>query len=168
MRVFSGMNWNAKKTFLFVTMFLGLIGLGNAINNDVWFLLNVGRYIEAYGIPHVEPFTIHEGLHLVVQQWLFALALWKLYEFGGLTGLVVFTWIAGIVLICSFFRLAYLISERNFELSAILTFFVGRFICTGFVCQRPQVVSSLIFLIEIYLLEYYSTKQSRWIFLLFT
>ncbi|MGM9581099.1 MAG: hypothetical protein ACI3U2_07695 [Anaerovibrio sp.] len=167
MRFFSGSNWDVKKVFLATTMFLGLIGLGNAINNDVWFMLNVGRYIEAHGIPHVEPFTIHEGLHLVVQQWLFALALWKLYAFGGLTWLVVFTWVAGIVLICVFFRLAYLVSKRNFELSAILTFFVGRFICTGFVCQRPQVVSSLIFLIEIYLLEYYSKKQSRWIFLLF-
>ena len=37
-------------------------------NNDGWFLLNSGRYVENYGIPHTEPFTIHEGFHFVMQQ----------------------------------------------------------------------------------------------------
>ena len=52
MRFFSGSNWDVKKVFLAITMFLGVIFVGNSINNDVWFLLNSGRYVETYGIPH--------------------------------------------------------------------------------------------------------------------
>ena len=107
MRFFSGSNWDVKKVFLAITMFLGVIFVGNSINNDVWFLLNSGRYVETYGIPHVEPFTVHENLHFVMQQWLFALMLWKIYAAWGLSGLIVFQWAAGAVLLYVFFKLNY-------------------------------------------------------------
>ena len=38
-------------------------------DNDIWFLLNNGRYVINSGIPVVDPFTIHEGLKYVMQQW---------------------------------------------------------------------------------------------------
>ena len=167
MRFFSGSNWDVKKVFLAITMFLGVIFVGNSINNDVWFLLNSGRYVETYGIPHVEPFTVHENLHFVMQQWLFALMLWKIYAAWGLSGLIVFQWAAGAVLLYVFFKLNYLVSRGNFDLSAIMTCFIGILFCAGFVCQRPWVASHLIFMLEIFLLEYYSHKQSKWLFALF-
>ena len=37
---------------------------------DTYFVMNLGRYIEENGIPYVDPFTIHENLQLVAQQWL--------------------------------------------------------------------------------------------------
>lgn len=167
MRFFLGSNWDVKKVFLAITMFLGVIFVGNSINNDVWFLLNSGRYVETYGIPHVEPFTVHENLHFVMQQWMFALMLWKIYVAWGLSGLIVFQWAAGAVLLYVFFKLNYLVSRGNFDLSAIMTCFIGILFCAGFVCQRPWVASHLIFMLEIFLLEYYSHKQSKWLFALF-
>lgn len=167
MRFFLGSNWDVKKVFLAITMFLGVIFVGNSINNDVWFLLNSGRYVETYGIPHVEPFTVHENLHFVMQQWMFALMLWKIYAAWGLSGLIVFQWAAGAVLLYVFFRLNYLVSNGNFDLAAIMTSLIGVFFCGGFVCQRPWVASHLIFMLEIFFLEYYSHKQSRWLLALF-
>jgi hypothetical protein len=43
-------------------MFSGLMLQNKAIDNDTHFLLNSGRYVMEHGIPHVEPFTMHEGL----------------------------------------------------------------------------------------------------------
>ena len=39
-------------------------------DSDTYFVMNLGRYISEHGIPHVDPFTIHENLQLVAQQWL--------------------------------------------------------------------------------------------------
>ena len=46
-----------------------MLNFGNGVNSDAWFLLNHGRYVASFGIPHVEPFTLHEGFHFVMQQW---------------------------------------------------------------------------------------------------
>lgn len=76
-----------------------LLLITSRFNNDGWFLLNSGRYVENFGIPHTEPFTIHEGFHFVMQQWLFALGLWKIYEIGQMQGVLLFTWAMGAVFI---------------------------------------------------------------------
>ena len=68
--------------------FVGLLFIGTAINNDAWFLLNCGRYVESYGIPHIEPFTLHEGWHYVMQQWLIAIGLGNIYSAVGTAGLI--------------------------------------------------------------------------------
>ena len=39
------------------------------IDNDFWFLINQGRYIIENGFPTVEPFTIHNNLSFIIQQW---------------------------------------------------------------------------------------------------
>jgi len=37
---------------------------------DTYFVMNLGRYVLENGFPYVDPFTIHENLQLVAQQWL--------------------------------------------------------------------------------------------------
>ena len=37
---------------------------------DIRFAMNLGKYILEHGFPHVDPFTIHENVQLVAQQWL--------------------------------------------------------------------------------------------------
>ncbi|MGM9539685.1 hypothetical protein [Anaerovibrio sp.] len=144
-----------KNAFMFVSMFLGVVFLVGLVDNDAWFLMNSGRYVEAFGIPHIEPFTIHENLHFVMQQWLFAVGLWKIYTLFGIHGIMAFSVVAGIVLIYSLYRLNYLVSDGNKDTACFLTFLIGVLICLVFVRQRPQVVSSLVFIWEIYFLERY-------------
>lgn len=137
------------------------------VNSDAWFLLNHGRYVVTYGFPHVEPFTIHEGFHFVMQQWLFALGLWRLYENFGVHGLIAFSWVAGAVLLFAYYRLQLVVSRENRQLSALLTCTFGIFACVLFTTQRPQVVSGLLFLLEIYLLEWQRERMARWLPIVF-
>lgn len=57
-----------------------LIVLFKSLDNDIWFLLNHGRYVLENGIPHTEPFTIHQGFHFIMQQWLSAVLFWLAYS----------------------------------------------------------------------------------------
>lgn len=127
-------------------------------DNDGWFLLNSGRYVENYGIPHTEPFTIHQGFHFVMQQWLFALGLWKIYEIGQMQGMLLFNWITGAVFLFIFYQLLQLADHHDRTVSRTITA-GATFLFSFYFCQRPQVMSGLIFLIEIYLLEYFKNRE---------
>lgn len=131
------------------------------VDNDVWFLLNDGRYVASFGIPHFEPFTLHEGFHFLMQQWLFALGLWQLYCMGGVYGLVFFSWAAGAALLLLYYRLQMRVTGGNESVSSLLTAVVMFFACWLYITQRPQVASALIFLIEIYLLERQRARMAR-------
>jgi len=45
----------------------------SGLDSDVWFILNNGRYICENGFPTINPFTIHEGLPVVLSQPLTAI-----------------------------------------------------------------------------------------------
>ena len=98
-----------------------MLNFGNGVNSDAWFLLNHGRYVASFGIPHVEPFTLHEGFHFVMQQWLFAWLLWQIYAHAGSWGLVAFSWAAGAAILFAYCRLQILVSAGNRKLACLLT-----------------------------------------------
>lgn len=143
---------------LLALLFIGMMAFSaNHVDVDTWFLLNSGRFVATEGFPHVEPFTVHEGFHFVMQQWLYALGLWKLYSLTGLIGLFVFPWVAGAAILFCYARLMLRVTEGNVEVSCLLTGVVLFFACPYFFCQRPQMASTLIFLVEIGLLERYAS-----------
>ena len=61
--------WEAL-SFLLIPIFIGMLTSICGGNNDIWFILNFGRYILNNGFPTIDPFTIHDGLEIIVQQWL--------------------------------------------------------------------------------------------------
>ncbi len=144
-------------------VFLALFGFFSVfeigIDNDTWFLLNHGRFVEQNGFPHVEPFTIHSNFHFVMQQWLFALGIWKIYSLFGIAGLLGFSYIAGTIILLIYYKILQIISEGNTRISVEMTAIVGCLVLLMFVKQRPQVASTAIFLLEIYMLEKYHKKE---------
>ena len=149
-----------------LSLFAGLLFIGTAAHSDAWFLLNCGRYVETSGIPSIEPFTLHEGWHYVMQQWLFALVLWKIYHAFGTAGLIAFSYLAGAVILFLFQHLVRLTAGGNRMATFAIVVPVGVCLGSAFFCQRPQVVSTAAFLAEIYLLEYYKNKMEcpRWLY----
>lgn len=146
-------------SILFILLIASILLLFTTrFDNDGWFLLNSGRYVENYGIPRTEPFTIHQGFHFVMQQWLFALGLWKIYEIGQMQGMLLFNWITGAVFLFIFYQLLQLADHHDRTVSRTITA-GATFLFSFYFCQRPQVMSGLIFLIEIYLLEYFKTRE---------
>ena len=62
---------------LSLLLLIPCLTIGKNLNNDIWFILNCGKYVVQNGIPNIEPFTIHEGLSFVMQQWLTAVIFWE-------------------------------------------------------------------------------------------
>ena len=60
-------------------------------NNDLWFLIATGREILENGIPFENPFALHDGMRMVVQQWLLASELYVVKDAFGMQGLAVQT-----------------------------------------------------------------------------
>jgi hypothetical protein len=141
-------------------IFLGVLFVPRIVNNDAWFLLSDGRYLVQYGFPHTEPFSMHEGLSFVMQQWLFSLGLWKLYTFFGIAGLYAFSYVSCALLVAVFFLLARVVSGGRELVPAVLAGAAGILIAEVS-CQRPQMVSTLLLLLEVLALEYFGRREKR-------
>ena len=113
---------------------------------DTYFLMNLGRYVLEHGFPHVDPFTIHEGLQLVAQQWLSGVIFWKVYQALGVEGLRLTDTIFGAATVLIHWRLCLYVSEGNKVLSFVLSFIVG-LVVTPSIVPRPQLFSTLLLLI---------------------
>lgn len=72
--------------FFIIPFLVGLL-TSSGFDGDIWFLLNYGRYILNHGFPTVDFFTIHEGLHLVIQQWLTDIIFYQSYQLLGKVGI---------------------------------------------------------------------------------
>ncbi len=128
-------------------------------DNDIWFLLNNGRYVVGNGIPHIDPFTIHEGLKYIMQQWASSILLWGIYDMFGPKGLIVFIYVMAILLMAIFYKLCYVISDKK-NLSILATCVTFSLI-SKFIVLRPQIISYLLLLLEILCLELYVKKKKN-------
>jgi len=145
--------WKNWYYFLLVFPFVEIFYVNRSPTNDIWFLLNNGRYVLNHGIPYIEPFTIHEGLHYVMQQWLSSTIFYGIYSKLGGYGLLTFTILISFIIIIVYYKLCYRISNNKL-ISILITvglFFVGR----KYFVIRPQLFTYLILLLELFCMEEY-------------
>ena len=91
---------NKKVTFLYFFIPIILMVLNTiTLDNDIWFILNNGKYVLTNGIPKTDPFTIHNNLELVMQQWLSAVIFYKVYDWSGFVGIIILMFIANLIII---------------------------------------------------------------------
>lgn len=128
-------------------------------DNDIWFLLTNGRYVASNGIPTVDPFTIHEGLEYIMQQWASSLMFWKLFDIFGSKALLVFIYFISFLLMYVFYKICYVVSKKK-NISIIITCIAFTFLYK-FIVLRPQVISYLLLLLEILCLELYVDKKQN-------
>jgi len=135
------------------------------VDNDIWFLLNHGRYVLNNGFPYVEPFTIHEGLSFVMQQWGSALIYWIVYNYIGEKALFLFVIIIGTIITIMFYKLCKLVSN-NINISLILALLFS-FTIRNYIVARPQIFTYLILILELYYLEsYIKTNDNKKLYIL--
>ncbi len=132
-------------------------------DNDIWFLLNNGRYIFQHGIPKVDPFTIHEGLDYIMQQWLTSAIFWKVYDFFGPKGILTMVMLLAILLIYLYYRLCFTISN-NKKLSVLITAII-MVLCYKKIVSRPQMFTYIALILEMIFLEMY-IKKDNWKYLI--
>lgn len=155
--------WGTKGLF-FSVMLMPVLFQRWKLNSDVWFILNSGKYVTEHGIPHTEPFSMHEGLHFVLEQWMTDVVFWNIFEQFGKIGLLTFTCLIGICLFYMYYRLCMVVSNGNRHISFVVTFFIGVAACQAFITTRPQILSMLCFLAELICLEkYVATNKWKWL-----
>ncbi len=137
---------------MFFIMIIPCFFLRMELDNDAYWIINSGRYVLENGIPHVEPFTIHEGLHFVMQQWLTAVSFAAIYDIAGTVGLLVLIFILFVITVFSVYHLCLLISNGN-QMVSYMVAVADTLILFIFMTTRPYPISLLIFLLEIIVLE---------------
>ena len=155
-----------KNNWLFILFIIPFIFVcyGNKNpDNDIWFLLTSGRYVLQFGIPSIDPFTIHEGLSLIMQQWLSATILWQLYDWFGQIGLLFLFFLLFFCLSFMVYQLYYKTSNNKFL--SILFSAIAMLLISEFIVMRPQIFTYCLLLLELYFLESYvysSNKKYLW------
>ena len=144
---------------LFVAICIYFFFQKKVFDNDTWFILNHGRYVFEHGIPHIEPFTIHDNLKFVMQQWLTSCIFWFVYKYLKMLGLKMLMTCIYSLAIFLMYKLCMLVSNKKFYLSFLVTTAFSILILVQTIL-RPQVFDVLIFLIEIYVLELYIRRKN--------
>ncbi len=131
------------------------------LDNDIWFLLTHGRYVVEHGIPTIEPFTIHQGFDFIMQQWLSALILYRVYALAGELGLKLLVFLCYVISGAIFYKICYKISHKHYLKSVLLTYlYLG--LLNPFMTTRPFIFTTIIILLEMYALEsYFLTQKPR-------
>lgn len=146
-------NTHAKKNRLILLLvFLPCLILSLHLNNDIWFLLNSGRYVLQHGIPTIEPFTLHQNFSFVMQQWLSAIIFWAIYSKLGAFGvyaLIFLLYCAIVAVICA---LSWHISGGNLA-ATFLASLLSSAMLAMVMATRPTSFTLLILICELYLTE---------------
>lgn len=151
--------WQAI-SFLVIPIFIGLL-TSTSFDNDIWFLINTGRYILNHGFPTIDPFTIHEGFNLVVQQWIPDVIFYEIYHFFGKIGIYLFTNLVNIYIVFITYKLLMTVTNNKRNISVLFTFIITVFISFSFVVSRPQIFSISFLITELYLLEKYEVTNHK-------
>ena len=124
------------------------------LDNDSWFLLNHGRYVLEHGLPTIEPFTMHENLKFVMQQWLFSVGFYTLYSKLGITGVFIALILVNYLLLYIIYKICMLVSDNNYILSTIMSILIDLLLLNNLcISTRPQIFSYILLALEIYIIE---------------
>lgn len=160
-------NENLKKDiFAFVLFVLfNLLFFEISIDNDTWFILNHGKYVLENGFPATNPFTVTKDLWFIMPQWLTGVIFYFIYSVFGSYGIIIFAFTIYILQSILIYKTCLLINKNrtiSFLTTLILSFCISAFLTT-----RPQILSSTIFLLEIYFLEKYClTYKNKYLYVL--
>ena len=136
---------SVEKIILIAFMLLPTFAISLNLDNDFWFLINQGRYIINNGFPNTEPFTIHNNLSFIIQQWFFDVILYFIYTFFGKFGVIAFVYAMSLVAACLIYKLCMLLSDNRFYLSILITAYIYLLLCMWFMVSRPQIVTYVYF-----------------------
>ena len=162
-------NYNPSKylcyLYFFVPIFMCCICNVDK-ENDIWFLLNHGKYILNHGFPHLEPFTMHHNFSFVMQQWLSSVIFYISHEVLGQYGILLVILMANILILYSLYKLCMIISENKFRLSIIISCITDVLLLI-FMVPRPWIFTMLNLILVLYIMElFYKTNNKKVLYFL--
>ena len=158
---------NLKYMVAFLIPVLLILCANHAIDNDSWYVSAEGRAILQNGIYHEDVLSMHEGLHVVVQNYGFAAIFYLIHSILGAPGIYLAMIILNFVILFLLYKIYMLLSKKNVDLSLILMAATDIVLGFGFIVTRAQMVDYVVFLALIYALELFvasgKTKYLWWI-----
>ena len=152
---------------IILTLIIVLDSIKTTYDNDLWWLLATGREILQNGFPKTNPWSIHEGMGIVVQQWIPSIILYVTYLLGDLPGLEILLVAQILILFLALWKLCtYLAEGKNAELvlGTILISFIS---LSTYFSSRPQIYSMIFYTILVMDLEKYRrTNKRKYLFIL--
>lgn len=155
---------NKKIFFLFVLVTILLLSLAYTpyfLPNDLFYDIKIGDFILQHGIDLKDHFSYVSFLPYTYPHWGFDVILSIIYRNFSYDGIHIF------LIICCFFLLllSYGLSLRmnkndNHLTSYLSLFLIGSFMKNG-ITPRAQVLSYLLFIIQIYVLETFLQKKNK-------
>lgn len=155
---------NFKYVYLMAILLLPVILTKKNVDNDTWFILNLGRYTLNNGFTFVDPFSMHEGLSYIFQQWLSGVYFYSLYKLGGQTLLISIMVLESILMLYIMYKLIMLVSGKNYWVSVTLTALFSIF-ASVYMTTRPEITTYIILITELLMLEKY-IDTGKWQFLI--
>lgn len=131
-----------------------------SLDNDVWFLLNSGRYISENGFTRVEPFSIYKDLKFSFQQWLTDILFYRIYMQWGRTGLLILVMFLSSMMLLLFYSLCLLVSGHNTGQSLLATLLLS-VTSSAFMITRPYILSDLLLVAILLIMESYVRTGKR-------
>ena len=165
---------NRKKPSFFLTLLLiefivivGLQAIKTTYDNDLWWLLATGREIIQNGFPKTNPWAIHDGMGIIIQQWIPSVILYELYSLGDMLAVEIMLVIQIAVLALILWKLcAYLTEGKNAEW-ILLTILIAFLSLSSYFSSRPQIYTMMFYALLIFDLEKYRrTEQHKYLCLL--
>lgn len=156
-------NLKFTKWFLiFISIFsIGLIR--KPFLNDTFYTIKIGELILNNGIDMMDHFSFHQNLAYTYPHWLYDCFIYLVYYLGGYTGIYISTILLFLLLIYLVFKTNIKLNS-NYSLSAFSTF-VCVISVAGFATARAQLVSFILFVLEIYFIESFlqnGNKKNLW------
>ena len=155
-----------KKFCLFFILWICIFGaclLKKTLQNDTFYTIKIGELIINNGIDMMDHFSFHSGLAYTYPHWLYDVFIYLIYSLFGYVGIHISSVILYLLLIVLVFKVCNSITS-NYTVSAFATF-----ICTlalsSFATARAQLVSFLVFALQIYFIEsFLKSKKKKYLF----
>ena len=147
------------QNFMFTVMFLPALFNTKSLDNDFYFLYKHGEYIINQGFPFLEPFSVHDNLSFVMQQWLSASIFYIIKKYIGIFGIMLFITLITMLNIYLLFKILVLITD-NISWSSFLTI-PNSISIRDINSSRPMILSYTLTLILIYLLIQYTQNNKK-------
>lgn len=155
---------NKKKFFYFLLLWTFIFAsclVKKTLQNDTFYSIKIGELILNNGIDMLDHFSFHI-LPYTYPHWLYDVFIFLCYKLGGYTGIYISTIILDLLLLFFIFKCTHKLTNL-YSSPFIVTIVCAIIMGQGFATARAQLVSYIIFTLEIYFIEMFNqTKNKRY------
>lgn len=149
--------------FLFYSFFSNVIQ--KFFSSDIYHMLAAGKAIDNQGVIKEDVFFVKSGHKIVIQQWLYDLVVYRIYDNLGKTGILLFTLLLSLLFIIIAIRVMRYYGT-DIRLALTTTLAICAFINTVFTI-RPGLFTLILLLLQICICErHLKNKKSIYLYFL--